>query len=363
MRTALHTFEAGIQDLDDFLADAEREGILIGLLLRETSLSALDEEEQKLLREQSASRTDRKRYIYAVAIVSLYGVLERLVDTVIERYVAVLAQHASKFADLPDAIQKHHTALSIELLKAIIEDRFKRDTTQEGVISNLHSCASGSAEFKLNGPAFVLHRGNITLAKITSFLTSVGVDKHLRKVLLTNAFSMFLAQSDPERDLQQTSDQELKTILQPIDDLVERRNQVSHGVIDVDDIEAVALLRDRCRLIRAYGNALYEILLQEILASELTKDGVLFLGKPIAVFNKSIACFESDCARIAEGDIMVAKVTDALLPFRFGRIRSIEIDKVRHQEINLTILTRFGTALPFRTRHDYDHFVLPRESV
>jgi hypothetical protein len=362
MKTSLRTFVAGIDELQAFLIDAERQTRLIGLLLRETRLQSLEEEERNLLLELSQARTDRKRYMYAVAIVSLYGLLERLVDSLIERFVSRVAALVPSYSAMPEAIKRNHVALSLELVKAIIDDRFKRDATQEEVIANLHSCISGAKQFQVNGAAFVLHRGNISLSKITGYLTSVGIDASLRKTASTEAFVQYLAQVEPERIMQNISDQELTKLLDPIDDLVERRNEVSHGVINVDAIESIDLLRERCRFIRAYGQSLHELLTIELIRFEIDGPSAQLLGKPLVVYRNSIVCFEHAACKISEGDILVASTPAGVLPYRLSPILSIEIDKMRHQSIDITSATRFGMAVSFVAHGTYEYTVLPKPS-
>jgi RiboL-PSP-HEPN len=363
MRASLQTFAAGIEGLDAFLTDAERQTALIGMLLDADRQKTLTPGEQELVRELSNSRTDRKRYMYAVAIVSLYGLLERLVDSLIERFVARMSAAVSSYEALPEAIKKHHMPLSIELVKAIIDDKFKRDSTEEQVVANLHSCLSGADKFQLNGAAFVLHRGNISLSKVTSYLNSVGIDSHFKKIVSAKTFVSFVQATEPERDLTNISDQDLTKILEPIDDLVERRNEVSHGVFNVDALESVSLLRDRIAFVSAYGRALHEVLSIESLRFEIQTAAAQSLGKPLIVFNNSIVCFEHASCAMSEGDILVATTPSSILPFRCSPILSIEIDKVRHQAIDLKTSTKFGMKVSFVASDAYEYTVLPKDTI
>jgi hypothetical protein len=363
MRTSLQTFAAGVEGLDAFLTDSERQTALIGMLLDIERQKTLTAKEQDLVRELSNSRTDRKRYMYAVAIVSLYGLFERLVDSLIERFVARMSATVSSYEALPDAIKKHHLPLSIDLVKAIIDDKFKRDATEEQVIANLHSCLSRSEKFELNGAAFVLHRGNISLSKVTSYLNSVGVESHVKKIVSAKPFVSFFQDTEPERGLANLSDQDLAKILEPIDDLVERRNEVSHGVFNVDALEAVPLLRDRIAFVGAYGRALYEVLRIESLRFELQTASAQSLGKPLLVHNDSIVCFEHASCSIGEGDLLVAATPSGILPFRCGPILSIEIDAVRHLAIDIKTSTKFGLKVSFGASDAYEYTVLPRNTI
>jgi hypothetical protein len=328
MKTCIQTFRAGTEELLAFLTNTEHEAKLLKLLLRPLRHDALEEEERQLLSQMAAAQTDRKRYIYCVAIVSLYGLLERLIDSLIEAFVGRVAGLVDSYEKMPDAIKKNHVPLSLELVKALIEERHRQGTTQENVIANLHSCLSGATDFQVNGAAFVLHRGNISLQKITSFLTTVGIEPHLRRVTQARDLVEFFETREPERDIRTVADQELAALLEPINELVERRNEVSHGVISVDAIESVELLKERCRFVAAYGAALYDVFAQELLKHGIVLPIAQPLGKPIAVYNRSIVCFEATHCMIAVGNILVAATSSPMEPFRYGPISSLQVDHV-----------------------------------
>jgi hypothetical protein len=357
MRAALQTFLAGIAELEGYLTDAANEEVLLGLLL--AHIETLEPTEGQLLAKLPGTATVRRRYVYAVAIVSLYGLLERFVDTLIERFVDRIASFASTYGDLPEVIRRNHISFSVDLARAIIDDRYRGASMRDEVIANLHSCLSGDLPFQLNGSAFVLHRGNITLARITQFLSSVGVDGHLRKTTRSGEFSRFLSGIYPGRDIRAIPDQELPRVFFTIDDLVERRNEVSHGVLNVDEIESIELLKERCRFIANYGLGLYEIVAQDIVAQEITSAVAQNLGAPVAVFDGSIVCFRSASCKVKLGDVLVAATGDRELPFRFGMIESIEINRIRYETVVLSEPTEFGMKVPFRARDRFSYYILP----
>jgi hypothetical protein len=361
MKTCLQTFKTGIQELQAFLATIEHESELTGLLLQRKE--ALNDLEKQLLSQIASARTDQKRYVYTVAIVSLYGLLERYIDTLIETFVHRITSLVSSYELMPEAIQKNHVQFSMDLIKAISEDRHRKNTTQEDVIANLHSCFSGKADFRINGAAFVLHRGNISLQKIRDFLSSVGINAHLRRVVLASEMLDFFKQRNLERDLSRVPDQELEPLLDPIDDLVERRNQVSHGVINIDDIESIDLLKERCNFVASFGGALYDLMLQEVLKYQIDFSSTQKLGKPIAVFNSSIVCFENDNCKIAVGNVLAAATGNTQQPFRYSYITGVEIDRKAFTTIAIEESTKFGLKVSFKANEQYDYYVLPAEVI
>jgi hypothetical protein len=359
MKACLDTFSAGLAELSAFLTNADRETALVVSLLSEDRQSSLTIEEKSLLLQISQAGTGKRQYVYAVGIIGLYGLIERLVDSVIEKYVSTVSSLAAAYGDLPEPIRKHHLPFSLELIKAVAEERRRTDHTVEQVVANLHSCLSGSSAFRINTSAFVLHRGNLKLPKIQDFLTAVGVEASNRRLLVMPSLSQWFAAAEPSRDTRGIPDQDLSLLLSPIDDLVDRRNSIAHGMID--DIENVDLLTTRCKFVAAFGATLYEILQQELLRIEVSCSSAQSLGLPIEVYGGRIVCFENARCKISVGDRMVAATGDALLPYRWSVINSLEVNRVRHQTLDIIATTQFGAEVSFKALDNHHYFVLGPE--
>lgn len=358
MKAAVDTFHSGLSDLTAFLRNAERESSLAALLLNDERFASLTATEQGILSEISKAATGKRQYLYAVSIVGLYGLLERFVDRVLEAYIEKLCLTVPGYDQLPEAIRKNHLPVSIELLKAINEDRYRGDAQVAGVIANLHSCMTANGGFRINGGAFVLHRGNIKLDKIRGFLTSLGIDGSNRRLLTMPSFDSFFSASDPPRDVHSLPDQDLNSLLSPINALVDRRNEIAHGF--VDDIESVDLLLSRCDFLTAFVKALHERLHIELIPYEVASNGTQDLGKPIATYGGKVACFESATCQIAVGDSIVAATEDSLMPYRWGKVLNLQVDHVRQEKLHLSELTKFGIEVTFKVRDNHRFYLLRR---
>ena len=364
MKTCIQTFEAGVKTLLEFLNTIEQESKLTSLLLQRQNV--LENQEKQLLSKISEVGTNKKQYIYSVTIVSLYGLLERFIDTLIEEFVDRIATLVNSYGEMPEAIQKKHIPMSLELVKVVKEDRYG-SLTQETVIANLHSCLSGEKNFRVNGAAFVLHRGNITLDKITEYLTNVGIHPHLRRVTSADEFLKYFQKKEPERNIAKMSDQDWIALLEPINDLVERRNQVSHGVINIDDLESIELLKDRCRFVEVYGGALYNVILQEVLKAQIANGtSVKKLDKPINIYNNSIICFETIVNKpISINDILVAETSNNLCPIFYSPIESLQINNEPLETIpvNNKNTTQFAAKVSFKGTDNYNYYLLEAGTI
>lgn len=193
MRECVEAFQAELSDLVAFLRNAESETALTALLLHPERLAALTPEERMLVTTLSEAGTRKRRYLYVVAIVGLYGLVERYVDEILEAYVGALSSSVSHFDKLPDAIRKNHLPVSLELLKAIGDKTYHGDTTDAVVVKNLHLCLTDPSNFQLNGAAFVIHRGNINLDKFRGYLGTVGIESPLKRLSLMQSLEGFFS--------------------------------------------------------------------------------------------------------------------------------------------------------------------------
>ncbi|WP_342316129.1 MAE_28990/MAE_18760 family HEPN-like nuclease [Lysobacter sp. FW306-1B-D06B] len=353
MKSSLSDLISGIRQLDAFLSNTERQAELIALL--NARPEQLPHSEAQLVGEVVASATSSRQYVYMVAIVALYGLLERYAISAINDYVMEVSRISGTYERLPERIRANHLQASLRLTEGILKDRFRTDTTWEQVISNLNSCLPGSGAFKLNSSAYSFHRGNITLARLGEMLGGIGVALHPRRVVNTLSYSAYLEQLFPERDISGLSDHELGPLIDSLDDLVERRNSVSHGVLQVDSIESVDLLRERCKFLTAFGQSLYEIMTDELLRYEVERGAAVRLGRPIAVFSSGAMGIRLT-GSISIGDRVFALGKGGFDAPAFGKILSLQIqgNPLEHVDadtpIDVGVMTDFK---PFRGRVYY----------
>ena len=357
MKGSLDTFHLGLSDLEEFLRSETNERLLVQYLA-ERDASRLATDERALLNEVVSVGTVRKRFVYALSIVSLYGLLERFLDSIIEEYVDRLSKAFSTYAALPEKLRENHLRFSLEMAKRINDDRW-RSHTEEAVVSNLHACLSGSSTFKLNSFAFSARRGNASTTKISEQLSGVCISHPARRIVLSSIFRSYLSSIGDSTDVERAPDEEVQNKLGGIDDLVERRNEVAHGVLNISQIESIELLEARGRFVKAYVEALHSVLLREALKYEIDLGKAISLGKPIATYNHAIICFHKTTCAIARGTHLAYLTGKELNPIQFGAVSTIEVDGTPTQEIEPSMQAAFGLKVAFRAIPDVEYFVLP----
>lgn len=356
MKSAFSDFHEGVNQLVVFLERSLAEQGLISLLNEPQRRGILAENEIALLDKLLQTSTNTKKYIYIVAIISIYGLLERLIDGLVERFVNGLGSISPSFSALPEGIRKNHLSMSLTLADAVLKDKFRQEISPDAIIANLNSCLSGASGYQLNGSAFAFHRGNVSIDKINEMLSGIGMQQHLRRILKIESFSNYLTALEWDATIAKT-DEEVRKIFACIDELVDRRNEVSHGVVQVDNLESIELLRRRCDFVLEYGRALVETLEHETLKHSAATGVALGIGKPIAVFNSEIICFEAGFD-ISVGDRVFALTGDAHAPVRFGDVVSLEVDKVNLQEVKKNKNKKFGAKVMFCAKEGFEYFLL-----
>ena len=137
-----------------------------------------DEFFERVIKKSSLSS---KKYLYSNSIVSLYGLLERFIESSIIEYVKGLSESSSCFTKLPSPIQKNHLELSLELIKKKNRDRVTEsiDVNQQisAVLSNLGSCADKSRDFVVNSEAFSIHASNFRFNSINELFSKAGLER------------------------------------------------------------------------------------------------------------------------------------------------------------------------------------------
>jgi hypothetical protein len=166
-----------------------------------------------------------------------------------------------------------------------------------------------------------------------------------------------------DRDIRGVADLDLAALFEPIESLVDRRNEISHGIINIDDIESVDLLTARCLFLMSYVHALYVVTVQELLKHMAARTKMRLCGKPVAVFNHCIVCLEIANQEVAEGDILVAATQDSLEPFRFGRIERLEVDKVATKRVVATDPVKFGAQVSFHASEHHEYYLLTDDGL
>lgn len=355
MEEALTSFEAELDKLNRFLQGFDAEDALVTHILglppaARAALSASLELIQ-------ANSTIKRRQTYVSAIIVLYGALERYVEEAVAEYTRHLVVIHGEFQRLPEKLRERHTSLTIEYLGSLKDGRVRATEDIDSVVATLHDCLTGKMPFGLNARAFSLRSSNMKFERVREIMSNLDIQIHARRVLSTSSYTRFLHEmvGISVKDMQ---DSEAHSRLDHINELVALRNDIAHGVANLESIEDTGIVRERAAKLLAFVRALNDIFNCELLKFKLDLGQAVAVEGDIHVFGDHIVGFLWPSGRIIPGDMMVMQPADNGTDLRHGVILSIQIDNVDQDEVDGRDGLMIGVRVPFRVKGNGRYYVM-----
>lgn len=306
---------------------------------------------------------NKKIFDYKLAILIIYGSFECYIENIIAQYVSKLNSTVGSFASLPASIQSNHTELSAKLLSSICAGYSKYEHIDSAeIVEHLHSCYASPQNYKLNVAAFTQHTANLRINVIRELFSVIGITGIDSLIIKNPNFIDFLGKIDPELSIlleEQRENAYYERCFQRLNDVIERRNDIAHGVEDADDnILSTDVLLEYANYIMEISKSIYSIVLCEFAKISILSGGsnILCLGLPISVYNNSIVCFNSNGQKISQGDTIASINSNNQV--RVGEIESLEID---HQPIKCIPTNGnygFGAKISFYANKNYNYYII-----
>lgn len=329
MKYSLIEFDTGIQKLEFYIEGIIKHRKLFKDIREyEKSNGLLNQifinEIKELLNE--SVRLSNKVFEYNSIIISLYGILENFIESLIKEYIQFLNDSIPKYNDLPQEIKKNHYEFSANLINNLKLPKYKDITTKELIISNLYSCSNcmGMKEYKINLDAFTHHTSNFRHQSINEIFKNVGLSNVMSSILCNKKFKTYMDEEGIE------SGEEFSIL----NDLAERRNRISHGSEESDILDIVELTR-YIKYIKKFAHSL-NFIIYEHLAGQLVVygDNLLNLGKPIKKFASKTAGIEVHGKKVMLNDDVIILKEDGNCTV--SKIVSMQIDGTSYPEIDTT---------------------------
>lgn len=355
MRNALTSFEAEVDKLFRFLDASNSEDDLVTAILGRPELDRADLDAS--LQVIQRNRTISRRQHYVSSIMVMYGALERFVEEAIGEYSETLVQMHGNFQKLPEKLRERHTTLTIEYL-ALLKDGKVRETEEiSTIVETLHNCLTDSVPFRLNARAFSLRSSNMKFARIREIMSNLDIQISVRRVVSAPSYAAFLSESY-DLLVSEMGEREINGALDHIDELVGLRNDIAHGVTNVESIDDNEIIRERADKLKAFVNALNEIFVCEVLSSRIALEQLVPIQGEVQVFDNHIACFLWPLGRLVPGDHLVMQPGDKAADLRHGPISSIEIDGNDQTYVDGRDGLSIGVCVPFKVKSNGKFYVL-----
>lgn len=276
--------------------------------------------------------------VYASIIVGLYGALEQFIEESVESSVTRRAAIAHNYTDLSESLRRAHLDLSLEVLRRRDETKYLGQVSPDRMIQRLHNCNSGSPDFAMNSEVFAHHTANFRHGLICETFARCDVD---------------LAGVDDARGLTALLDSSFagRSRYDVIDDLAQRRNEISHGV--VSETLSIPVCRAYVEVIRSYCSAVAAAVVESLASFAIDQHG-LPLGQPSQVFDNRVACFESCSQGLSIGSTVGIRRNGRSLVSTVG---SVQVDGLDRESVQSG--EDIGLTTGFRSASNMELYVLP----
>ena len=244
-----------------------------------------------------SQQTKEKIFNYRANIISLYGALEFFIEEVFKEYIENLRVIIPKYTSLNTKIKGSYFSNVAKLHEKINYAKFSHITERQ-IAQNIERVIVQDKN-EIIAESFFGNGGNYKHDVICGLFQSIGISNINYNI--TRLPPLFNLLSDSTQD----NEQQRKKVQMRIDELVERRNEVAHGVT-TDDIIDIDSFEDILKFIAAYCNSLNELLEHELLAykwEQLSSN----IYTPIKIYNDCIAELKVNNIHLSVGNKVIIK--------------------------------------------------------
>ncbi|NMO37306.1 hypothetical protein HG826_27730 [Streptomyces sp. GMY01] len=226
------------------------------------------------LHETATGTAGLQSFYYGATIVRLYGLLERFVEETLAESVRRIASMAPSYSSLPEGIRNNHLPLTLEVLGKLSTNKYQGKIDEASLVEKLHSCLSQNGSFSLNDIVFAHHTANFRDEVVRQSFERIGV--RMQKLESSALMNEAMSQHFPEE----------ANPFFVIDDLAERRYEVSHGA--ASQLLSAEILDSYISIIESYARAVLDAVTSWLILFAVPNIGIE-LGRPDRVFRHRIA--------------------------------------------------------------------------
>lgn len=241
----------------------------------------------------------RRRFDYAALVVALYASYEKFVEDIVAAYARIKAR-GKRYSELPQKLTEKHCRKSTEIVskRSLGKGRYV-GLTEFMIINNLHQCLSNLPNYQLNDVAVVAHENNLRYHETLSLVANLGINDLCNKVRRSDALTNWFAKASSLTG--HVDSVPLETVLARLEDLVERRNQITHRGGSPDNILGPDEMRELVDFVEATCQGIFAVIVRDYIecdyinpqkAIELTvKEGPYKSGTVVVIGNPGASTY------------------------------------------------------------------------
>ena len=317
------------------------------MMLQYNELAADLQRIRRFLASSSEERqtADQRRFGYIACISALYSSFENFVERAAFRFSELLlANPANLTEDEMKSLRRRYVRNASALLGTSLGIGRYREVTELDVAKSLASCLDDStSSFELRLELIALHNSNLRWESLAELFGWAAPDLH-GKLQSSDAVRKWALL---EHDVSQRT---LKDALKnELDDLVERRNEVSHRAIP-DEILSYERLLAKVDYVDAISLGLVASLATRLLRASITNGECVSLGVPSEYFKgERVVVISSLETSVAVGDSVLAPGVNSM---RWGRVLEVQLQgqSAESAEVGAEVGLLLDFAAPKRAR-------------
>ncbi len=290
----------------------------------------------------SSFYSQKKIFNYNSLIISLYGFFEKFIENILIEYVDKINSIYLTYNKLPEIISKNHLKLSLELLDKVQNPRYTGPLNKEIVIQRLHECVNVNENFQLNKEAFSQHSANFRLKVIDEIFGRVGIESMSTQTKKNKLLIEFIKNKYEMSDISELSNDDVHNIM---NDLAERRNEVSHGV--PSQILSNEILIEYIRYFKVLAESIIEVVYKNVRRLNVSENAIFVSDITDCYRGGNIVCFNTCKNKFTKGDFIYGVNDDSII---ISQINNIQLNGKDISETDDTMDYEIGVLLekPFK---------------
>jgi len=226
----------------------------------------LDEHERlSATAEHVSRRTEIKVFSIASSVTRLYAIYEFYVETILSDYLDSIAD-LIEYKDLPDGLQTEYRLGISHILSRIDQGRYKH-LNHENVVNFYHTAVSGGQPYQFVTDALVRHEQNLRLNILSNLFSRLGLDNFESWAINHNLMIEYFELDVVPKE----------SIENQIKDMVDLRNDASHG--EIDNLVNVEIMKSNCNFIIKFLEVIRQFVSKKLITEMKSKGKVIELGK------------------------------------------------------------------------------------
>ncbi len=288
----------------------------------------------------------RRRFDYAALVVALYASYEKFVEDIVSAYARIKAR-GKPYSELPQKLIEKHCRKSTEIVSrgSLGKGRYI-GLTEFTIIDNLHQCMSNLPNYQLNDVAVVAHENNLRYHETLSLVANLGISDLCNKVRRTDALTSWFANASSLTGHIDSVPRE--TVLARLEDVVERRNQITHRGGSPDNILGPDEMRDLVDFVEATCQGIFTVIVRDYIECDyiIPQIAIELIVKEGPYKNGTVVVIGNPGASTSIGQPIIC--TAGVSRIFCGRVTSIQLDGNPCDSVDDRSVSQIGIEVDFK---------------